>query len=139
MLASPLRTSAQYLVGPRTETSNTHAEPRLSEADRAVVEALKDLSRPRKSWLTAAVILGVTLVLFASMEWLENPVVDIAILIGVILAHEMGHYVGMRLFHYQNVQMFFIPLFAAVFLGRVYCGGVCPLGAIQELVALWPV
>jgi len=40
---------------------------------------------------------------------------------------------------YIVVVVFFLPLIAALFFGRVYCGGVCPLGAIQELVVLKPV
>ncbi len=35
--------------------------------------------------------------------------------------------------------IFFLPLFMALFVGRAFCGGVCPLGAIQELVLLKPV
>ena len=35
--------------------------------------------------------------------------------------------------------VFFLPLVVAVFFGRAFCGGVCPLGAIQELVVLRPV
>jgi polyferredoxin len=34
---------------------------------------------------------------------------------------------------------FFLPLLVAVFFGRAFCGGVCALGAIQELVLLKPV
>jgi polyferredoxin len=34
---------------------------------------------------------------------------------------------------------FFLPLIVAVFFGRAFCGGVCALGAIQELVVLRPV
>jgi len=34
---------------------------------------------------------------------------------------------------------FFLPLLVALFFGRAFCGGVCPLGAIQELVVLKPV
>lgn len=34
---------------------------------------------------------------------------------------------------------FFLPLVVAVFFGRAFCGGVCALGAIQELVLLKPV
>lgn len=35
--------------------------------------------------------------------------------------------------------IFFLPLLVAVFFGRAFCGGVCPLGAIQELVLVRPV
>jgi polyferredoxin len=34
---------------------------------------------------------------------------------------------------------FLLPLVAALLVGRVFCGGVCPLGAIQDLVVLRPV
>jgi polyferredoxin len=33
---------------------------------------------------------------------------------------------------------FFLPLVMAVFVGRAFCGGVCALGAIQELVLIKP-
>jgi NosR/NirI family transcriptional regulator, nitrous oxide reductase regulator len=34
---------------------------------------------------------------------------------------------------------FFLPLVMAVFFGRAFCGGVCALGALQELVLMKPV
>jgi polyferredoxin len=37
------------------------------------------------------------------------------------------------------IAFFFLPLLAAFLVGRVFCGGVCPLGAIQDLVLLRPV
>jgi polyferredoxin len=35
--------------------------------------------------------------------------------------------------------VFFIPLVVALFFGRAFCGGVCPIGAIQDLVVLKPI
>jgi NosR/NirI family nitrous oxide reductase transcriptional regulator len=40
--------------------------------------------------------------------------------------------------HYV-IALFVLPLLAALLFGRVFCAGVCPLGAIQELVVLKPV
>ncbi len=37
------------------------------------------------------------------------------------------------------VGIFVLPLVFALFFGRVFCAAVCPLGAVQELVALRPV
>jgi NAD-dependent dihydropyrimidine dehydrogenase PreA subunit len=37
------------------------------------------------------------------------------------------------------IATFFLPLLVALFFGRAFCGGVCALGAIQELVVLKPV
>jgi NosR/NirI family nitrous oxide reductase transcriptional regulator len=36
------------------------------------------------------------------------------------------------------IAVFFMPLVIALFFGRAYCGGVCPLGAMQELVVIKP-
>src|SRR5262249_32626040 len=40
------------------------------------------------------------------------------ILVGVLLFHELGHFLGMRLFGYRDVSMFFIPFFGAAVTGR---------------------
>ncbi|MCP3980674.1 MAG: 4Fe-4S binding protein [bacterium] len=40
---------------------------------------------------------------------------------------------------YYVIAVFALPLLAALFFGRVFCSGVCPLGAIQELMLLRPV
>lgn len=37
------------------------------------------------------------------------------------------------------VAFFALPLIAALFFGRVFCAAVCPLGAIQDLVAVHPI
>jgi ferredoxin len=37
------------------------------------------------------------------------------------------------------LAFFVLPLLFALFVGRVFCGGVCPLGALQELIILKPV
>lgn len=36
------------------------------------------------------------------------------------------------------IAVFFLPLVVALFFGRAFCGGVCPLGAMQELVLIKP-
>ncbi len=42
------------------------------------------------------------------------------------------------LISYTVLAFFFLPLVAAFLFGRVFCGGVCPLGAVQDLVVLRP-
>jgi len=37
------------------------------------------------------------------------------------------------------IAIFFLPLIASLFFGRVFCGGVCPHGALQDLVLLKPI
>lgn len=42
------------------------------------------------------------------------------------------------LISYGVLAFFFLPLVVAFLFGRVFCGGVCPLGAVQDLVLLKP-
>jgi ferredoxin len=39
---------------------------------------------------------------------------------------------------YSVIAIFFLPLILTLLFGRVFCSGVCPLGAIQDLVLLRP-
>jgi Zn-dependent protease len=63
-------------------------------------------------------VLLITIVLFLGSGLINNPVVDIFIIIIVILIHETGHLIAMKLFGYKDVKMFFIPFFGAAVSGR---------------------
>jgi hypothetical protein len=43
---------------------------------------------------------------------------DLALFVGVLLFHELGHYLGMVIFGYRDVHMFFIPFFGAAVSGK---------------------
>lgn len=58
--------------------------------------------------LAAFVVLGATQWTWQLTLWL----------VPVLLFHEAGHWLMMRIFKYRNVQMFFIPLFGAAVIGR---------------------
>jgi Zn-dependent protease len=76
------------------------------------------LQHPKTSWAKTVAILAVSAVLFVWLGLLASPAVDIVMLIGVLLVHELGHFCGMRLFGYRDVRMFFIPFFGAAVSGR---------------------
>jgi Zn-dependent protease len=64
------------------------------------------------------VLLG-TMALFAlAARSGEQTWMNVVLLIGVLLLHEAGHWLGMRAFGFQNVRMFFIPFFGAAVSGR---------------------
>ncbi len=68
---------------------------------------------------SSGVLLLVTMALFAlSMQQGANTWKDIALLVAVVLFHELGHWLGMRLFGFQDVKMFFIPFMGAAVSGR---------------------
>jgi Zn-dependent protease len=90
----------------------------LGTVDSKIVDELDRLRRPRSSWLKTVLGLLVSVFLFFSLGLIASPLIDIAVLIGVLFFHEMGHFLAMRWFGYQDVRMFFIPFFGAAVSGR---------------------
>lgn len=73
---------------------------------------------PQRTWLQSAFLLAITLVIFMATGFFQATPTDLMLLVAVLLFHEAGHYLGMRLFNYQDVKMFFIPFFGAAVSGR---------------------
>ena len=90
----------------------------VATVDEAILQELANLRSPKATWNKVLLVVAVSLVLFFTTGLLASPVIDLVMLVGVLLIHEMGHFVGMRLFGYQNVRMFFIPFFGAAVSGR---------------------
>jgi Zn-dependent protease len=82
-----------------------------------VNEHLDQIHSPKSSWRKNLVVLALTVALFVLLGLVKSTLSYIVILVGVLLVHESGHYLGMRLFGYRNVRMFFIPLFGAAVSG----------------------
>lgn len=82
---------------------------------RQVRDRLRQEEPASPAWTAALLI--VTLALFVA-SWSADPVVSIGIVVLVLFVHESGHFLGMRLFGYRNVRMFFIPFFGAAVSGR---------------------
>ena len=83
-----------------------------------VLEEIRRQETAKKSWTSNLTMLLVSMVIFYRIGLFENGVTDVLIIILVILVHEAGHFIGMRLFGYKNIQMFFIPMFGAAISGR---------------------
>ncbi|MBI5761751.1 MAG: site-2 protease family protein [Planctomycetales bacterium] len=90
----------------------------VDDATATVLAKLDQLQSGKRNWTHAIVVLVLTLVLFGAAEFLRGNPVKLAWLIGVLLIHESGHFVGMKLFGYRDVRMFFIPFFGAAVSGR---------------------
>jgi Zn-dependent protease len=85
--------------------------------DKEFVGAMQAL-QGRKSW-NAGLVLIVSLGLFLVVRQQQSASTQgIVVLLGVLFLHESGHYLGMRLFGYRDVRMFFIPLFGAAVSGK---------------------
>lgn len=72
--------------------------------------------QPDSLWLSLGCLLG-SLLLFALSFLGSLGFQALALIIAVLFLHEAGHWLGMRLFGYRNVRMFFIPFFGAAVSG----------------------
>ena len=88
----------------------------ISAAD---IEA--ELNRPDRGKRTTSqtiLVLVLSLGVFAATGLLNATWVSVAILVAVLFIHESGHWIGMKLLGYSNLQMFFIPFFGAAVSGK---------------------
>jgi Zn-dependent protease len=70
-------------------------------------------SRQGRLFLAIAGVAIFALVAAGSMD-----LVNVAILMGVLLFHELGHLLAMRIFGYKDLAVFFVPFLGAVATGR---------------------
>ena len=97
------------------------AGERVDAAAEAVARVLAEIDRLRaekSGWGGKLILLLASLALFYGFGLLQNLALTLTIVIGVVLFHELGHYLGMRLFGYQDVSIFFIPFFGGGTTGR---------------------
>ena len=93
-----------------------------------VLAEMERLQSKRTSWVVGLVMLGVSLLLFIAAGTGSDGGDDkqrfsrdlLLLLIPILLFHELGHYLAMRVFRYRNVRMFFIPFFGAAVSGTNY-------------------
>src|SRR5262249_41561863 len=87
-----------------------------------VVAAIRRLEQRKSSWTTAILVLLVSVGLFVGAGGVGErwSLETLAILMPVLLFHEMGHWLAMKAFGYRNLQMFFIPFLGAAVSGRHY-------------------
>ncbi len=96
------------------------ANPEEGEEVRAVLAVLDRQDHPAASSASGVgvvVLLGISLLLFMAAARLRWDAGFVAMIVGVLLFHEGGHYVAMRVFGYRNLRMFFIPFFGAAVSG----------------------
>lgn len=79
-------------------------------------------------------LLALSLLLFTSAEWAfgRDELTFISALVLVLLIHELGHFIAMRIFGFRDLQMFFIPFFGAAVSGEKHDA----TGAQRVIVAL---
>jgi Zn-dependent protease len=118
---------ARGVFRPRTEAETAKAQATATKVEEAraggfenaeVLVELEKLQNKKTSkqmalWILIGSIAAYFLLGRANWSWEAR-----LWLFPVLLFHELGHWVTMRLFKYRNLQMFFIPMFGAAVMGR---------------------
>lgn len=83
-----------------------------------VMEAIRKKQKRKKSlWLKLGILVG-SLVLFYYLGKAHWGFEFILILLPALVIHEGGHYIGMKIFGYKDMQVFFLPLMGAAVAGQ---------------------
>src|SRR5262245_43661681 len=95
----------------------------------AVLAAPDQPGSRTRAWFWLLLTLGLFALSFVRVfDWRS-----LALIVGVLLLHESGHFLGMRLFGYRNVRMFFIPFFGAAVSGTKHAAAVWQQGVVLLL------
>jgi Zn-dependent protease len=87
-----------------------------------VLGELRRLEKKHTNWVSTLLVLAVSLGVFigASARDQSSSGELLGLIVAILLVHEAGHFLAMKLFNYRNVRMFFIPLFGAAVSGQNY-------------------
>jgi Zn-dependent protease/vacuolar-type H+-ATPase subunit H len=121
----PFPESSQSEIEPAAPESAASTLP-VENAD--VLAEVERIQAKKSGWLSGLLILLFSIGVFAGVGagGVKGAAKDLsswkmlAIIIPILLIHELGHLVTMRMFKYRNLRMFFIPLFGAAVTGRNY-------------------
>ncbi|MDR3637400.1 MAG: hypothetical protein P4L84_26585 [Isosphaeraceae bacterium] len=104
--------------GPDELGDDNDPELAFEPSEEALYQAARsELLAPTAQQRNGLALLGLSLAAFVIFQG-ENSVKTVAILIGVIFFHELGHWAGMRWFGYNDLKMFFIPFFGGAVSGK---------------------
>jgi Zn-dependent protease len=91
---------------------------RAAEREEVLAEIARLRGQKSGGMHKLVLLLGSLAVFLLLAKMLDNPLEWLLVVVAVIVVHEAGHYLGMLLFGYRDVRMFFIPLFGAAVSGR---------------------
>jgi Zn-dependent protease len=120
---------ARKLFTPRTDQQDQQAAAMITAIQAAeaagsqhaeVLAEMDRLQRARPGWGNAIVIFVVSMFIFAGVGSAQWSWKIALLLIPILIFHELGHYIAMRLFNYRNLRIFFIPFFGAAVTGQNY-------------------
>ncbi len=118
---------ARGVFHPRSAEAKAKADAHLARIEQAkatgieypdVMAHVNDLQEKKPGWSNALWVLLGSAVLFLAAGAAQWDWKFTLWLLPVLLFHEAGHWIAMRIFKYRNLRMFFIPLFGAAVTGQ---------------------
>ena len=91
---------------------------RLEGLYATVKDEIEKIQTKTSSTSSNFILLIVSVIAFMALGLLAFDIRFLYFVIPILLFHELGHFIAMRVFKYKNVKMFFIPLLGAAVSGR---------------------
>jgi Zn-dependent protease/tetratricopeptide (TPR) repeat protein len=113
--------SRKAAAAAKAHSSRTPTAADSSEvaANIAAFEQFQDMEqKQRGGWAPKLAMLVVSGLLFYLAFGMVFSWELVPIVLGVLILHELGHFLGMKLFKYQNPHILFVPLLGAVTMGQ---------------------
>lgn len=98
--------------------SEREAADTVGAENAAVLTEIEKVLTEKPKWSSGLWILVLSLIAFLAAGTAQWDFEFVLLLVPVLLLHETGHWLAMRLFGYRNLRMFFIPFFGAAVTGR---------------------
>lgn len=119
------------------ETPQVNPEPEETSCSapisRVSATAVRNALEQKKRGLMSKILtLLISMLIFAGAGLLNGSPINLLMIGAVLLIHETGHWIGMKIFRYNDVQMFFIPGFGAAVSGKA----TVPSAKHQAIVSL---
>jgi Zn-dependent protease len=111
--------------------SELHKQIAANPSD-PLAQAVEKLYSEKMSRQKIFVFLAISFSVFVGMRMNDSPLERVLLIAAILLIHELGHYVCMRLFGYRDVHILFLPFFGAMTSGQ----DTQPAGKNQAIVAL---
>lgn len=113
----PMNESEQRVeLGDRTAFEQMEATGKQHPEVFLEIKKLQEPNSPK--WTRLVFILGLSIVAFIALGLTSWSREYVLLLIPILLFHEAGHFIAMKIFGYRNMKMFFIPLFGAAVTGQ---------------------
>jgi Zn-dependent protease len=116
-----MRVFAKRRVVVKTKVEAASADRRRLRVEADLVAVLRIANPPEPlpetPWPLITLIAGTAVVSFIAMSAVWNWLTA-ALILAVLIVHEAGHAIAMRLSGYRDVHVFFVPLLGALTIGR---------------------